>query len=88
MDERDIERSAARIEQEREQSAKRTRAIVTRTGTADCIECGEPISAALLQEILQAIWVSFLSFKLLLNGLVTQTSCHSSHSFLAQMPAQ
>ena len=46
MNERDLERSEAQIEQECEQSAKRTRAIVARTGTVDCIICGEPISKA------------------------------------------
>ena len=46
MNERDLEHSEARVEQERDRSTRAVRAAVTHQGNADCIDCGEPISKA------------------------------------------
>ncbi len=46
MSERDIERSEAHVEEERERSARAVRAAVTRPGNAECANCGKPISEA------------------------------------------
>ena len=46
MNERDLERSEARVEQEREGFARAARAAVTQSGSAECAVCGELISEA------------------------------------------
>lgn len=46
MSERDLERSEARVELEREQSAKAARSAIARSGNAECADCGEVISEA------------------------------------------
>lgn len=46
MNDRELERSEARVEQERERSARAASAAVARPGNTECSDCGEPISEA------------------------------------------
>ena len=45
MNERDLEHSEARVTMERETAIRESARIVGTRGTADCVDCGEAISA-------------------------------------------
>lgn len=46
MNERDLERSEARVEQERDRSTRAVRAAVTQPGNVECSDCSATISEA------------------------------------------